>query len=125
MNNSVVQLTAKCSESVASFRSLIDGSLQHINTGMCLSPKDGCGKSLKDAELVLIDQCGNKETEFSFTGKGSLMHVMSKTCVSPSSDPVTNEDTTLLVLDTVCDSTKNKFELMTGKFIYFNRELPD
>jgi hypothetical protein len=72
--------------------------------------------SSKDTELVLMDQCGKKETEFSFTEKGSLMHVMSKTCVRPSSYPVSNEDTTMVVLNALCDSTKNKFELMTGKW---------
>ena len=82
---------------------------------MCLGPKNGCIKSLKDTELVLIDQCGKKETEFSFTEKGSLMHAVSKSCVRPSSNPVSNEDTTLVVLSAQCDPSKNKFELVTGK----------
>ncbi|CAB4010162.1 chymotrypsinogen B-like, partial [Paramuricea clavata] len=112
-NNSAVVLTAKCSEDPARFRSLADGSLQHIDSAMCLGPKDGCITSSKDTELVLMDQCGKKETEFSFTEKGSLMHVMSKTCARPSSYPVSNEDTTMVVLNALCDSTKNKFELVT------------
>lgn len=86
---------------------------------MCLAPKDGCMTSLKDTELVLIDQCGKKETEFSFTEKGSLMHVTSKTCARPSSNPVSNEDTTLVVLNAQCDPSKNRFELVTGKYMYF------
>ncbi len=116
-NNSVVVLTAKCSENAARFRSLTDGSLQHIDSGMCLGPKDGCMALVKDTELVLIDQCGKRETEFSFTEKGNLMHVVSKTCARPSSYPVSNEDTTMVVLNAFCDPTKNKFELVTGKFV--------
>ena len=108
-------LTAKCLENAARFRNLAQGSLQHVDSGMCLSPKDGCMKSLKDTELVLIDQCGKKETEFSFTDEGSLEHMASKTCARPSSTPVTNEDTTLIVLNAQCDPSNNRFELVTGK----------
>ena len=72
-------------------------------------------KSLKDTELVLIDQCGKKETEFSFTDEGSLEHMASKTCARPSSTPVSNEDTTLVVLNAECDPSNNRFELVTSK----------
>ncbi|XP_028402730.1 chymotrypsin-like protease CTRL-1 isoform X2 [Dendronephthya gigantea] len=113
VNNSVVMLTAKCSESFARFRSLTDGSFQHIDSGMCLGPRGGCIKSSRDAELVLLDLCGIEETEFSFTEKGSLMHVMSKTCARPSSYPVTNEDTSMIVLNSLCDTPRDKFEFVT------------
>ena len=118
VNNSAVVLTAKCSEKPARFRSLTDGSLQHVNSGMCLVPKDSCMALRKDTELVLNDQCGMEKSVFSFTEKDSLMHVMSKMCVSPSSSPVSNEDTTMVVLNTLCDSTDNQFQLVTGNLIY-------
>ena len=116
-NNSVIVITAKCSEKFARFRSQTDGSLQHVESGMCLAPKDSCIALPKDSELVLNDQCGKKETVFSFTEKGSLMHAVSKMCVSPSSSPVSNEDTTMVVLNTACDSTETKFEFLSGKLI--------
>lgn len=123
-NNSAVVLTARCSEYLALFRSLADGSLQHASSGMCLGPKDGCLKSLKDTELVLLDQCGKMESEFSFTEKGSLMHTSSRTCARPSSYPVSNKDTTMIVLNSVCDPTKNKFDFVTGRYTIFFLFIP-
>ena len=113
-NNNVVVLAAGCSAPNALFRSLSDGSLQHVVTEMCLSPKGKCEKPSDDTELVLVDQCRKKETVFSFTDEGSLMHVMSKSCARTSSYPVSTKETTMVILNSVCDPTKFKFEMVTG-----------
>lgn len=104
-------LTANCSTSSPynKFRTLFDGTIQHVQSGMCLHPKGGASVPAAGTELVFWPVCKQESIKFEMTQSDSLRQLSSGYCLHPSGGSPTPAVGTPVVFWPGCNEDRLRF----------------
>mgnify|MGYP006149402361 FL=1 len=110
-------LTSNCSATDPGnkFRRLFDGTIQHVESGMCLHPRGGSSTPGNGTELVFWPACGAKSgrngayIRFENTLKDSLRQLSSGMCLHPNGGSATPANGTKVVFWQGCNEDRLRF----------------